>query len=125
MAQSRGRFRWVLVVALAVFGVASASAVALLVPLHSFDGASGTWPQGLLVEGSDGNLYGTTALGGTFDSGTVFTLAPDGSLTTLHSFSGPDGRNPIVGLLDGTDVSFYGKTGGAGVTDSRTVFMNT
>jgi len=46
------------------------------------------------VQGSDGNFYGTTSLGGASDTlagyGTVFTITPAGTLTTLHSFSGSE-----------------------------------
>ena len=39
-----------------------------------------------LVEGSDGNFYGTTQGGGAFSSGTVFRVTPAGVLTVVHSF---------------------------------------
>jgi uncharacterized repeat protein (TIGR03803 family) len=80
----------------------------------NFDGAN---PLGELVEGPDGNFYGTTSSGGTNgDWGTVFKITPAGTFTTLHSFSGLlDGGNPYGGLALGTDGSFYGTTytGGA------------
>ena len=41
--------------------------------LHSFTGADGTYPSSLLL-GGDGNLYGTTILGGAFNSGVVFKV---------------------------------------------------
>jgi len=38
---------------------------------------SGTYPQGALLAGSDGALYGTTSEGGLFvNKGTVFKLTP-------------------------------------------------
>lgn len=42
-------------------------------------------PAGL-VEGSDGNFYGTTSYGGANGEGTVFKVTPSGSFTTLYSF---------------------------------------
>jgi uncharacterized repeat protein (TIGR03803 family) len=39
-----------------------------------------------LVEGSDGNFYGTTTEFGAGNSGTVFKMTPAGILTTLYSF---------------------------------------
>ena len=68
-------------------------------------------PSAGLVQGSDGNLYGTTGTGGTSTNccGTVFKIAPDGTLTTLHSFDGTDGAGPGQ-LVQATDGNFYGTT---------------
>ena len=66
--------------------------------LLSFSGANGIAPSGALVQGFDGNLYGTTFGGGANDSGMVFKITPAGKLSTLYSFcSQPlcaDGANP-------------------------------
>ena len=61
-------------------------------------------PMAGLVQGSDGNFYGTTNGGGTrmkrqqcTDSGygTVFQIGTNGALTTLYSFTGGnDGAYP-------------------------------
>jgi uncharacterized repeat protein (TIGR03803 family) len=50
--------------------------------LHSFDGTDGVAPHAVLVQGTDGNFYGTTYLGGTKELGTVFKITPSGALTT-------------------------------------------
>src|SRR5260370_42535857 len=42
--------------------------------LHSFDGADGTVPQGTLIQGLDGNLYGTTYEGGANGVGTIYQI---------------------------------------------------
>ena len=67
-----------------------------LTVLHSFNGQSeGGMPLGRLLADSQGNLYGMTGSGGdpTCNCGTVFKLAPDGTLTVLHSFhGGTDGK---------------------------------
>ena len=60
-------------------------------------------------------FYGTTALGGDNDSGTVFKITPAGTLTTLHSFCSlpncGDGLTPASALVQATDVGdFYGTT---------------
>ena len=67
-----------------------------------------------LVQGSDGNFYGTTAAGGTSDIGTVFQMTPAGALTTLVSFSGTNGSSPFAALVQGTDGNFYGTTAAGG-----------
>lgn len=76
------------------------------------DGASPTYAA--LVEGSDGNLYGTTTLGGVNGYGTVFKITPTGTLTTLYPFCSQtgciDGATPYAGLVQGGDGNFYGTT---------------
>ena len=46
-----------------------------------------------LVQGRDGNLYGTSSQGGTSALGTVFSISLLGADTTLHSFDGTTGTN--------------------------------
>jgi uncharacterized repeat protein (TIGR03803 family) len=66
--------------------------------LFSFNNTDGGDPATALVQGTDGNFYGTTEAGGANDYGTVFKITPSGALTTLYSFcaqSGcPDGEGP-------------------------------
>jgi uncharacterized repeat protein (TIGR03803 family) len=77
-----------------------------------------------LVQGSDGNFYGTTALGGTHLRGTVFNIDATGSLTTLDSFSGSpsEGALPFAGVVQGSDGNFYGTTVLGGAHGAGTVF---
>jgi uncharacterized repeat protein (TIGR03803 family) len=93
-----------------------------LTTLHAFNGSDGAYPFAGLLQGSDGNLYGTTSRGGASDVGTVFKLAPDGTLTTLHAFSGGDGAWPEAGLLQGSDGNLYGTTDSGGVGGLGVVF---
>ena len=88
--------------------------------LHSF----ATPPKGPsgLVQGSDGNLYGTTAGGGDADRGTVFRISSSGNLTILHSFHDTDGAAPGAGLVQASDGFFYGTTSGGGTAGFGTVF---
>ena len=94
--------------------------------LYSFVGAGidGALPEVGLVQGSDGNFYGTTPNGGTNGVGTVFRISPGGSYTNLYSFAGypHDGSDPVAGLVQGSDGSFYGTTEYGGTNDSGTVF---
>jgi len=67
---------------------------------------------------TNGNLYGTTSTGGAHGSGTVFKIAPAGTLSTLYSFCSQtgcaDGVLPLAGLVQGTDGKFYGTTHSGG-----------
>ena len=87
---------------------------------------TGAYPLGSLVQGPDGNLYGTTSQGGTYDFGTVFRITPSGRLTTLYNFcaqSGcPDGNGPGAGLVQAMDGNLYGTTTFGGAHDAGTVF---
>src|SRR6202030_2545972 len=87
----------------------------------------GDGPEGL-TQGIDGNFYGATTGGGNnscssgvYCCGTIFSMTPNGVLTTLYSFCSQancaDGYDPQAGLVQGTDGNFYGTAGvGGGVT---------
>ncbi len=93
-----------------------------LTTLYSFRGVDGSFPQAHdLVQGVDGNLYGTTSRGGPGDDGTVFKITPEGILATLHSFNGVDGSFPNANLVQGTDGNFYGTTAFGG---DRSISVN-
>ena len=93
--------------------------------LHSFqyNGVDGSAPHGALIFDAAGNLYGTTAEGGTLQWGTVFELSPraNGSWKEkiLHSFGGNDGWGPQGSLLMDSSGNLYGTTpyGGARLVD--------
>jgi uncharacterized repeat protein (TIGR03803 family) len=80
----------------------------------------GIYPAGALILGTDGNLYGTTEGGGTFNGGTVFKITTGGALTTLHSFSGTgtDGYFPRAALFQATNGTFYGTTDAGGASNA-------
>ncbi len=102
--------------------------------LHSFrDGGvpgDGYSPSSMLVQASDGNLYGTTSIGGStlpidpFNQGygTIFKITLVGTETVLHSFSdgtvANDGRQPADYLSVGADGYLYGVTNLGGSTTS-------
>jgi len=70
----------------------------------------GLGPYGTLVQATDGDLYGTTTLGGEVDAGTIFKITTRGGLTTLHSFDQTDGLYPYAGPVQATNGTFYGTT---------------
>jgi uncharacterized repeat protein (TIGR03803 family) len=82
----------------------------------------GSAPFSGLVQGTDGNLYGTAQNGGEGNFGTVFKITPTGTLTTLHWFSGTDGGYPGSALIQASDGYFYGVTTYGGTYGFGTVF---
>src|SRR5665213_2257491 len=95
-----------------------------LTSLYSFtNGNDGAYPEASLLQGSDGNFYGTTYSGGTNGLGTVFEWRTNGALTSLYSFTGyNDGANPKASLVQAGDGSFYGTTYLGGPNGGGTVF---
>jgi uncharacterized repeat protein (TIGR03803 family) len=107
--------------------------------LHSFTTPTGSYPNYINTDGvypradlmvSGGVVYGTTVLGGSSASGTVFAINTNGSgFTTLHNFSAiseidgtnSDGGKPTGGLiLSGSTL--YGTTQAGGASSVGTVF---
>jgi uncharacterized repeat protein (TIGR03803 family) len=101
-----------------------------LTPLWQFgslsNDADGTGPNGL-IQGNDGNFYGTTVGLQLNTHGTVFRITPDGSLTTLYSFTNSAGQgfDPFATLVQGSDGNFYGTTASGGAFGHGTVFQIT
>lgn len=72
-----------------------------------------------LVQGADGNFYGTAPYGGSHLHGTIFRITPSGTLTVLYNFCSagfgcPDGYYPHAGLILASDGNFYGTTTNGG-----------
>lgn len=104
-----------------VFRLTTAGTLTTLYTFCPLTGCVDGYQPNLLIEASDGNLYGVTVRGGAHSEGTVFQLTIAGHLTTLHNFAGSDGALPI-GLIQGTDGSFYGATANGGSSDAGTLF---
>ena len=91
--------------------------------LH-FKGTNGEEPSAPLIQGSDGNFYGTTSSGGVNNSacenqscGTLFKITPAGKLTTLYMFCSRTDCNDGAGpgqILLGPDGNIYGATATGG-----------
>jgi uncharacterized repeat protein (TIGR03803 family) len=73
------------------------------------------------VLATDGNFYGTTAIGGA-GAGTVFKVSPGGTFTSLSQFTqNAQGYEPNS-LIQGSDGNFYGTTIGGGTSGQGTIF---
>ena len=115
--------------ALSVVGTTSAGAQTFSV-IHYFSGGfDGYYPAAALILDRGDRLYGSTYLGGTYNSncvqggcGVVFRLADLGSgwtLSPLYSFPGvpeSNGISPYAPLVFGPDGAIYGTTDNGGGT---------
>jgi uncharacterized repeat protein (TIGR03803 family) len=70
----------------------------------------GSGPLGTLVQGSNGDLFGTTDGGGVKGWGTIFQISTAGALKTLHSFVRTAGASLYAGLMQDSNGTFYGTT---------------
>jgi uncharacterized repeat protein (TIGR03803 family) len=76
-----------------------------------------------LVQGTNGVLYGTTVYGGTFNSGTIYSIPlGSGALGILYSFDGTSARAPGTPLTQHTTGSFYGDCAWGGSDDVGTFY---
>jgi uncharacterized repeat protein (TIGR03803 family) len=83
---------------------------------HLTFNTDGQNPEGSLVLGVDGYLYGMTASGGSARNGTIFKISQNGAgFTELRTLtSATDGANPRGDLIRGNDTNFYGMTSSVG-----------
>lgn len=93
--------------------------------LHSFNPSAGDgfYPQAGVAFGPDGNLYGTTYLGGTYGEGTVYRVTPSGTETVLYNFTGAaDGCAPSAGVVFDSEANLYSTALYCGAYGWGTVF---
>jgi uncharacterized repeat protein (TIGR03803 family) len=113
-------------------GSAGVGAIARITPagvvttIHSLSGAAeeGRTPYAKLLQASDGNLYGTTYIGGAEARGTVFRVSLTGTFATVYSFKAAktEAILPYAGLVEAGDGNLYGTTLRGGAGDKGTVF---
>ncbi len=113
-----------------IYQITPAGSLTTLVHFTGTSGARlGSAPQGALIQGTDGDFYGTTSAGGANNLGTVFKMTPAGALTTLVEFTGTGGTRPGSApqgaLVLGSDGALYGTTSNGGIADVGTIFKVT
>jgi uncharacterized repeat protein (TIGR03803 family) len=84
--------------------------------LHDFLGGSdGAGPEAVPIEGSDGNLYGTTSGAAGIFSSTVYRYTHSGTYTTIYQFNNAQAESILAPLIQGSDGNLYGTSwqGGA------------
>jgi len=112
----------------AVFKATPAGDVTVLYSFGGIGSGDGANPTSALMQGADGNFYGTTEQGGATSPqqnyGTVYRVTPAGVGTVLYSFGATagDGRFPQAGLVQSSDGNFYGTTLSGGANSSGTIF---
>jgi len=95
--------------------MAATSSAQTLTTLFLFDGKDGLYPAAPLIQATDGNLYGTTTIGGKNGGGGIFKLSTSGAETLLYSFPYIGGWGPSSsGLAQAADGNFYGTCYGDG-----------
>jgi uncharacterized repeat protein (TIGR03803 family) len=99
-----------------IFKMSTTGTLLMSVTVHGSGVGEPNSPRAPLIQGSDGNFYGTSPGGGnqTYSGGTVFQCTPGGVVTVLHAFSDPEGRDPEGGVVQGSDGNFYGTTEAGG-----------
>jgi uncharacterized repeat protein (TIGR03803 family) len=108
-----------------IFRMTSSGALTTLYNFCNESGCPGGWGPSSLVQGADGNLYGSTSWGGSFNGGTIFKISLSGTFTALYNFCSQsdcaDGAGPSD-IVQGMDGKFYGTTSKGGTSGYGTIF---
>ncbi len=89
-------------------------------------GKDGACPSASVTFDATGNLYSTTFLGGAYNAGVVFRLAPrahgEWKETVVHSFNLNDGAQPYAGVIFDAAGNLYGTAAYGGANGLGSVF---
>jgi len=88
------------------------------------NGTDGGTPEAGLIEGNDGNLYGTNTTGGS-GSGVLFSLTLAGAITPLHAFAAATDGSNAGALIEDSAGDFFGAANLGGASNLGTVFEYT
>jgi uncharacterized repeat protein (TIGR03803 family) len=94
---------------------------------YSFTGGTGgAYPIGPVIQATDGNIYGTTWIGGTYNLGTIYKVTPVG-IQTVYSFGTVSNDATFIdaGLTQGSDGNLYGVSTLGGVYGAGALFQLT
>jgi uncharacterized repeat protein (TIGR03803 family) len=106
-----------------VFEIKAGTTTAITLYSFTDTGTDGAYPEAGLTIDANGDLFGTTSLGGSNNDGTVFEIkAGTTTATTLFSFDGIDGAYPEAGLTIDANGDLFGTTESGGSNDEGTVF---
>jgi uncharacterized repeat protein (TIGR03803 family) len=108
-----------------VFELVNNNGTYTLNTLVNFNGNNGALPVGGLIADANGDLFGTTELGGSYNDGTVFELVNNNgtyTLNTLVNFNGNNGLNPEASLIADANGDLFGTTVVGGSNNDGTVF---
>ena len=108
-----------------MLSIAPASSAQTFTNLANFNFTNGDAPIAPLVQGIDGNFYGTTLGGGQNNGGTIFQVTPSGTITVVHNLQSSDGTTPNGGLTQAIDGTLYGTAAAGGANSAGTVFKVT
>jgi uncharacterized repeat protein (TIGR03803 family) len=94
--------------------------------IHDFSGSDGYLPYSSVTLDAQGNVYGTTWMGGPDNAGVVYRLSPSGSgwtYTMLYAFQDTaDGTGPVGGVVLDQAGNVYGATATGGSGEGGTVY---
>jgi uncharacterized repeat protein (TIGR03803 family) len=109
-----------------VFKMTPSGSFSILYTFGTNGGANdAAYPFSSLLQGSNGNFYGTTISGGLYNNGAVFMITPGGVESVLYSFGAAgtaDGASPRSNLIQDSAGNLYGTTFSGGVNNQGTVF---
>jgi uncharacterized repeat protein (TIGR03803 family) len=106
-----------------IFKVSTNGALTTLYTLNPLFNGDGEYPFAGLIQGADGNFYGSTLFSDSTINGTLFRITSAGAFTTLAVFNGADdGSQPKAAMVQDTAGNLYGTTTAGGPYGKGAIF---